>query len=122
MRPYFQNLIETSNNETTDYSKLTPPDSPASSGPLSAYAGTYGNNYYGNIEISEQHGSLWMRLPDNGALYSLTHWDGEKFTYRFEAEQGIGTRAVVFNLSGTPQVVIENLQVEGNGIFTRRER
>jgi hypothetical protein len=86
---------------------------------LPAYVGTYRNNYYGRIEITEQHGALWMRLPDNGALYSLSHWDADTFTYRFEAEQGIGTRGVVFNLSGRPTVTIENLTVEGNGTFTR---
>ena len=63
-----------------------------------------------------------MRLPAAGALYTLRHWDGEAFTYRFEAEQGIGTRGVVFSLSGTPHVLIENLALEGNGVFTRIER
>jgi CubicO group peptidase (beta-lactamase class C family) len=115
----FKKMIEESNNETTDYSKLTPPSSPVHSKPLPAYVGTYRNNYYGRIEITEQHGALWMRLPDNGALYSLSHWDADTFTYRFEAEQGIGTRGVVFNLSGRPTVTIENLTVEGNGTFTR---
>jgi hypothetical protein len=121
LRGAFKNMIEESNNATTDYSKLTPPSSPATGRPLSAYVGTYGNNYYGQIEISEQGGSLWMRLPATGALYTLSHWDADTFTYRFEAEQGIGTRGVVFNLSGTPSVLIENLAVEGNGVFTRND-
>lgn len=115
----FREMIEKSNDETTDYSKLNPPSSPAPPKPLSAYAGIYRNDYYGRIEITEQQGGLWMRLPDNGALYSLSHWDADTFTYRFEAEQGIGTRGVVFNLSGRPTVAIENLTVEGNGVFTR---
>jgi CubicO group peptidase (beta-lactamase class C family) len=118
----FRTIIENSNNESKDYSKLTPPSSPAPSGPLSAYLGTYRNDYYGEVEISKVGGSLWMRLPADGALYTLTHWDGETFTYRFEAEQGIGTRGVVFSLGGTPQVLIENLALEGNGVFTRIER
>jgi len=115
----FKKMIEQGNNETTDYSKLTPPSSPAPPKPLSAYTGTYCNDYYGRIEITEQQGGLWMRLPDNGALYYLSHWDADTFTYRFEAEQGIGARGVVFNLSGRPTVTIENLTVEGNGVFTR---
>jgi hypothetical protein len=60
-----------------------------------------------------------MRLPDNGALYTLSHWDGDTFTYRFEAEQGIGTRGVVFTTSGAPSVLIENLALEGNGVFIK---
>ncbi len=119
---FFRTMIENSNNESKDYSKLTPPASPTPSGPLSAYVGTYRNNYYGDVEITQERGSLWMRFPGKGALYTLTHWDGETFTYRFEAEQGIGTRGVVFTLSGTPHVLIENLALEGNGVFTRIER
>ena len=117
----FKAMIEAGNNSTTDYSKLTPPPSPAPSQPLSAYVGTYSNEYYGHIEISEHRGSLWMRFPDTGALYTLSHWDGDTFIYRFEAEQGIGTRGVVFTLSGRPSVLIENLALEGNGVFTRDE-
>jgi CubicO group peptidase (beta-lactamase class C family) len=118
----FRTMLENSNNESKDYSRVTPPSNPVPSGPLSAYVGTYRNDYYGDIEISKVGDSLWMRLPAAGALYTLRHWYGKAFTYRFEAEQGIGTRGVVFNLSGTPHVLIENLAVEGNGVFTRIER
>jgi CubicO group peptidase (beta-lactamase class C family) len=118
-RAAFKSMIEESNNATTDYSKLTPPASPSGGKALSTYVGTYGNEYYGQIKISEHNGSLWMRLPDNGALYTLSHWDADTFTYRFEAEQGIGTRGVVFTTSGTPSVLIENLALEGNGVFTK---
>jgi len=115
----FKAMIENSNNETTDYSKLTPPSSPAPSKSLSAYAGTYCNEYYGGIEVTEQGGSLWMRFPDTGRLYSLTHWDGDKFNYRFEEEQGIGTRGVSFGLTGAGTMTIENLALEGSGEFAR---
>lgn len=118
---YFKAAIEEGNNSTTDYSKLKPPSSPVPSKALSAYVGTYRNDYYGAIEISEHQGSLWMRFPDTGALYTLSHWDGDTFTYRFEAEQAIGTRGVVFTLSGSPSVLIENLALEGNGVFTRTD-
>jgi CubicO group peptidase (beta-lactamase class C family) len=117
----FKEDIEAGNNATTDYSKLTPPSSPVPAKPLSAYVGAYSNSYYGQIEISEHRGALWMRFPDTGALYTLTHWDADTFTYRFEAEQAIGTRGVVFTFNGVPSVLIENLAVEGNGVFTRNE-
>jgi len=115
----FKGMIEDSNNATTDYSKLTPPSSPAPSKPFSAYTGAYCNEYYGRIEVTEEGGSLWMRFPDNGRLYSLTHWDGDKFTYRFEEEQGIGTRGVSFALTGAGTMSIENLALEGSGEFAR---
>lgn len=118
----FKSMIDNDNNASTDYSKLITPASPTPSGPLSAYVGTYRNDYYGNIEVTEKGGSLWLRLPDQGALYTLTHWNGKTFTYRFEAEQSIGTRGVVFTLSGVPHMLIENLALEGNGVFTRTGR
>jgi CubicO group peptidase (beta-lactamase class C family) len=118
---YYKALIESDNNAVPDYSKLTPPSSPAPGQALSAYVGTYRNAYYGTIDIFEQNNALWLRLPAQGALYTLSHWDGDTFTYRFEAEQGIGTRAVAFNLSGTPQVTIDNLTLEGDGTFKRIE-
>jgi CubicO group peptidase (beta-lactamase class C family) len=119
---HFKHDIEEGNDSTTDYSKLPPPSSPAPGRSLSAYVGTYGNSYYGQIEISEHRGSLWMRFPDTGALYTLTHWDGDTFTYRFEAEQAIGTRGVVFTTNGVPRVLIENLALEGNGVFIKESR
>lgn len=115
----FRSMIESDNNASTNYAKLTPPASPTPSKPLSAYAGTYRNDYYGRVEISEHRGLLWMRLPARGTLYTLTHWDADTFVYRFEAEQGIGTRGVKFTFGATPQVLIENLALEGNGVFNR---
>lgn len=113
---FFKNWIEQSNDECTNYAKLTRPSSPKPGSPFSSYVGTYRNDYYGAIEISEQQGSLWMRLPSAGQIYSLSHWDGDTFTYRFEAEQGIGIRGVKFSPG---KVLIENLALEGNGVFTR---
>lgn len=118
----FREMIESDNNATTNYAKLKPPTCPTPSRPLSSYVGTYRNDYYGKVEISEHRGLLWMRLPARGTLYTLTHWDADTFVYRFEAEQAIGTRGVKFTFGATPQVLIENLAVEGSGVFTRIEQ
>ena len=45
-----------------------------------------------------------------------------RIPYQFEAEQGIGTRGVVFTFGGRPRVLVENLALEGNGVFTRSDR
>lgn len=116
---FWKQGIEAVNNAVTDYSKLTRPSNAAPSAPLSAYVGTYRNDYYGSIEITEQGGWLWMRLPGKGSLYTLMPWSGDQFTYRFEEEQGIGTRGVKFALGSTPQVTIDNLAMEGDGVFLR---
>ena len=93
---FFRKLVEDNNNSTTDYSKLPPPTSPSPAKPLSAYVGIYRNDYYGEIEISEDRGLLWMRLPADGTLYALMHWDGDTFIYRFRGDPGVTARGVKF--------------------------
>jgi CubicO group peptidase (beta-lactamase class C family) len=116
---FFRKLIESVNNASTDYSKLPPPTSPTPAKPLSAYVGTYRNNYYGQIEISEDRGSLWMRLPADGSLYALSHWDGDTFIYRFKGDPGVTARGVRFTLGSKSEVLVENLALEGSGVFVQ---
>jgi CubicO group peptidase (beta-lactamase class C family) len=116
---YFKKMIEGGNDACPDYSKLTPPASAAVAKPLSAYAGRYGNDYYGQIEITNDYGLLWMRMPDDGSLYALIHWDGDTFIYRPYGEMDKTARAVKFTLGDKPQVLLENLALEGNGVFIR---
>jgi CubicO group peptidase (beta-lactamase class C family) len=103
---------------TTDYSKLTPP-LPIRAQPLSEYVGTYRNAYYGTVEITDNNGLLQMRLPARGQLYALQPWDTDKFVYRFEVENGIGTRGVQFRYEGTSALNIENLALEGSALFSK---
>ncbi len=61
-----------------------------------------------------------LGLPPSGRSYSLRHWSGNTFVYRFAGETGIGTRGVVFTGSGaSQQVKVENLKTEDSGVFTR---
>jgi CubicO group peptidase (beta-lactamase class C family) len=115
----FKNMIDTIYGGTSDYSKQTPPASPAAAKPLSTYTGIYRNDYYGQIEVSEDHGLLWMRLPADGSLFSLTHWDGDTFVYRYKEEPGAITRGVKFTPGTTPKVLLENLASEGDAVFTK---
>jgi CubicO group peptidase (beta-lactamase class C family) len=119
---FFEKMLEAGDDQTPDYSKLTPPSSPTAAQPLSSYLGTYRNDYYGSIEISELGGSLWMRLPPDGALYALTHWDADNFIYRYKGESDRVTRGVKFTLGDKPQVLVENLAIEGNGVFLKVDR
>jgi hypothetical protein len=69
--------------------------------------------------VSEDHGLLWMRLPSDGSLFTLTHWDGDTFVYRYKEEPGATTRGVKFTLGATPKVLLENLASEGDAVFTK---
>jgi CubicO group peptidase (beta-lactamase class C family) len=119
---FFKKMLEAGNDETPDYSKMTPSSSPTAAKPLSSYVGIYQNDYYGSIEISEDGGSLWMRLPADGALYTLRHWDADNFVYRYKGEPGVTARGIKFTLGAKPQVLVENLAVEGNGVFVKADQ
>lgn len=120
-REYFRQLLDNLTNASKNYSALTPPAAPTPPRPFTTYLGTYRNDYYGQIEITEEHGVLWLRLPGTGGLYSLTHWDGDTFTYRYYGDLDLA-RGVVFNFDGTPRVEIENLALEGDGTFLKTEQ
>jgi hypothetical protein len=115
----FQKMEETVFGGSKDYSKIARPASSTAAKPLSAYSGVYRNDYYGQIEITEDNGALWMRLPAEGLLYSLAHWDGDTFVYRYKGEPGAMTRGVKFIPGVRPEVLVENLAEEGSGVFTK---
>jgi hypothetical protein len=115
----FKNMIDTVYGGTPDYSKQTLPASPAAAKPVSAYVGVYRNDYYGQIEVSKVNGMLWMRLPADGSLFPLMHWDGDTFVYRYKEDSGVITRGVKFTLGATPKVLLENLASEGDAVFTK---
>jgi CubicO group peptidase (beta-lactamase class C family) len=117
---YFTKLVEDSVDLSTDYSKLPPPTSPTPAKPLSSYVGVYCNEYYGNIEITQDRGLLWMRFPADGSLYTLSHWDGDTFVYRYRGDPGVTARGVKFTLGSKNQVLVENLALEGSGIFVQK--
>src|ERR1700733_8153591 len=118
-RPIFDDLVKQTQDSSPDYSKLPPPSNPAPGGGLSAYAGTYKSPYYGTLLIEVERNQLILRLPPRGAYYELTHWDGDTFTYYFASENtGVARRGVKF-LSGGKQVLIENLAIVNDGVFTK---
>jgi hypothetical protein len=115
----FKNMMETDNGGVPDYSKQTPPASSTAAKPLSTYVGIYRNDYYGQVEVNEDHGMLWMRLPADGSLFTLMHWEGDTFVYRYKEESGATTRGVKFTLGAAPKVLLENLASEGDAVFTK---
>ncbi len=62
------------------------PTSQAASKPLSDYAGSYANDYYGPATISEKDGGLVLGLGPAGKTFPLTHWDGDTFTFTLLTE------------------------------------
>lgn len=52
--------------------------------PLTAYAGTYGGDFYGDARVSEENGKLVVRLlPSNNFVGDLEHWHYDTFRIRW---------------------------------------
>jgi CubicO group peptidase (beta-lactamase class C family) len=119
IKPVFEKMFVETQDASPDYSKLTPPSNPSSPGQLSAYAGSYVSPYYGKLQIDVERNQLIMRLPPRGAYYELKHWDGDTFTYYFASENtGVARRGVKF-LDGGKKVLVENLAIVNDGVFTK---
>lgn len=96
----------------------TPPAAPLPARTLSTYAGTYKNNYYGPIQVTQQGASLRLKIGATPLSLPLSHWDGDTFTFTLVNENAApGTISEVSFLSN--QVTIEYYNAEGLGTFTR---
>ena len=58
-----------------------PPADPAPAQPLSAYTGSYRNEYWGPAVVAEKAGKLILTLGPRGDTVELNHWDGNVFTF-----------------------------------------
>lgn len=58
-----------------------PPAQPAPAQPLSAYTGSYRNEYWGPAVVAEKDGKLTLTLGPRGNTVELNHWDGNVFTF-----------------------------------------
>ena len=106
---------------SADYATLPLPATPTPAKPLTAYVGTYSNEYFGTLEIALQNDRLILRLPPRGAYYELSHWDADTFSYYFSGEDtGLARSGAKFSLDKN-QVLIENLAGEHNSVFTRTQ-
>src|SRR6266496_3991722 len=103
-----------------DYSK--PPASPAPALKNSAYVGKYTDDYFGDISIIEKDGALAIVQGPKNKTFPMKHYDRDTFTYETEGENAVGRSGVTFTVSPdgkATQVVVENLNVRGEGIFKR---
>ena len=116
----FAESVKNSYGYDTDYSKPPALVSPAL--PAEAYVGIYRNTYFGDIEVAAQKGALVLRLGPKKTSFDLRHWDRDVFIYQPVGESAGGLSGVTFWVGPerkATQVVIENLNVNGQGTFTR---
>ena len=87
------------------------------------YVGTYDNDYFGNIQITSQGGSLHLIIGPEPFDYPLEHWDGNLFAFFPTGENALGITAATFNPNaGNDQAASADtrvLQRDGLGTFVR---
>jgi CubicO group peptidase (beta-lactamase class C family) len=85
---------------------------------LSVYTGTYRNDYYGPLQVSEQGGSLTLAIGPVPLVLPLTHWDGDVFTFTLRNENA--TPGTISKASfASDRVTLEYYDDEGMGTFVR---
>jgi CubicO group peptidase (beta-lactamase class C family)/pimeloyl-ACP methyl ester carboxylesterase len=103
-----------------DYSK--PPASRVPELKNEAYTGKYVNDFYGEISIIENNGGLAIVQGPKNKTFPMQHYDRDTFTYETAGENGVGRSGVTFTIGPdgkAVQVVVENLNVRGEGAFKR---
>jgi hypothetical protein len=101
---------------------LRPPARRSPPLPAAAYLGTYGNAYFGDIEVAEKDGTLVLRMGPKKSSFPLRHWDRDVFVYQPAGEMAAGLSGVTFWVGPGRRgmkVVVENLDTHGQGTFLR---
>ena len=101
----------------------TPPAHPVPANADAFYVGTYANDYFGNIQITSQGGSLHLIIGPEPFDYPLEHWDGNLFAFFPTGENALGITAATFNPNAgnnqAASVTLEYYNETGLGTFVR---
>ena len=106
-----------------DYSKSPP--APTQALKNSAYLGSYRNDFFGEISIVEKEGGLAIIQGPKKMTFAMKHYDRDTFTYETVGEYPIVRNGITFTIGPdgkATQVVVENLNVHGEGTFKRAEK
>ncbi len=90
--------------------------------PAASYVGTYANELFGDAEVVADGDGLALRLGPGRTTFPLQHYDRDVFTYQPAGENAAGPSGVRFQIGPdqtATSVTIDNLDVDGQGTFTR---
>jgi len=100
-----------------------PPKAPFAPLKNDSYIGTYENDFYGKLKIFDTGSGLSMTVGPS-LTAPIKHYDRDTFTYEVETENLSGISGLTFavGMNGkTKSVLVENLNNNGQGLFTRDE-
>ena len=103
-----------------DYTSMPAAPTPALAN--TAYLGKYTNKFFGDIQIIERGAGLAIIEGPQKLTLPLDHYDRDIFTYKPEGENAAGAAGVTFTIGPDGKattVVVENLNVRGEGTFKR---
>ena len=97
------------------------PDNPVPARPLSDYLGTYANDYWGPAVVTERDEALQLELGPKNQKFTLTHWDGDTFTFSLTNENAPPRTISKAVFSGFPGATLnlEYYDADKLGTFTR---
>ncbi len=107
--------------EGPDYS--SPPQPVTEAVANAAYVGTYGNDFFGDVEVVEKDGGLAVLIGPDKREFAMSHYDRDIFTFETAGESASGASGMFFTLGreGTANTLrIEAFDVAGEGTFERQ--
>jgi CubicO group peptidase (beta-lactamase class C family) len=116
----FAQMLQVEKSRIGNYTK--PLASPAPPAANAAYLGSYSNDYFGEISVIEKDGGLAIAQGPKRMTFPMKHWDRDTFTYETQEESAVGTAGITFTMApdgNARQVSVENLNIDGEGIFDR---
>ncbi|MDM4143061.1 MULTISPECIES: serine hydrolase [Mycobacterium] len=116
--PLYDKAIGWLNNPLGSLVGKQPPANPAPARPLRDYAGVYASDYWGPALVTERDGALQLAMGPKHRTSTLTHWDGDTFTFPLTDENappGTVSKAVFTGAS----LNLEYYDSNKLGTFTR---
>jgi CubicO group peptidase (beta-lactamase class C family) len=101
------------------------PVAPKPAHPLDAYAGSYGNDYFGDAHVVREQDRLVLTLGPKDMRFPMRHWDGDRYVIAMHGEdyEEGSVSAVDFTVTASGQastMQVELLDTDGMGTFARR--
>jgi CubicO group peptidase (beta-lactamase class C family) len=82
----YKKAIAPINNPEGSLVGKQPPANAAPARPLSDYLGVYASDYWGPAVVTERDGALQLAMGPKNQTFTLTHWDGDTFTFPLMSE------------------------------------